>query len=254
MKLPTHIKQRQLPIADHDGFTFARLQIAHFRHFENFAHEPTVARHRVAVKRTFQYVRRTMSPVEQPARLQAAVARLNAANAADPNGRELEYAGQLSAWVHRLCPAPPETLQLAARAQHLRRWMIPRESYPPDRVGYLKWRADLKLFHAQQAAEILTAVGYDEALVAQVQDLICKRNFPHDPASLILEDALCLVFLETQFPATTAKTGADKMVKILQKTWKKMTPQAQTMAYTLPLSAESRALIQRALQPTHEPL
>ena len=65
-----------------------------------------------------------MSPVELPARLQAAVARLNAANAADPNGRELEYAGQLSAWVHRLCPAPPETLQLAARAQHIRRWMI----------------------------------------------------------------------------------------------------------------------------------
>ena len=254
MKLPTHIIQRQFPIAHHDGFTFARLQIGHFRHFEKFAHKPTVARHRFAVKRTFQYIPRTMSPVEQPSRLQAAKARLDAANAADPNGRELEYASQLSAWVQRLSPAPAETLQLAARAQHLRRWMIPRESYPADRVGYLKWRADLKLFHAQQAAEILTAVGYDAALVAQVQDLICKRNFPHDPASRILEDALCLVFLETQFPATTAKTGADKMVKILQKTWKKMTPQAQALAHTLPLSAESRALIQRALQPIHEPL
>ena len=187
---------------------------------------------------------------EQQSRLQTAVARLDAANAADPQGRELPYAEQLTAWVHRLALTPSTALQLAARAQHLNRWMIPRESYPPDRLGYLKWRADLKQFHAQQAAEILVAVGYDEATVAQVQDLIRKRNFPHDPASRILEDALCLVFLETQLAPTTAKTGADKMVQILQRTWKKMTPRAQALALALPLPAECRSLVERALHET----
>ena len=193
-----------------------------------------------------------MRPVEHQSRLSIAVARLEAAHAADPHGRELDYARRLSAWVCRLDPAPSVALQLAARAQHVRRWMIPRESYPADRIGYLKWRADLKLFHAQQAGLILGEVGYDEATVAEVQDLICKRNFPRDPASRVLEDALCLVFLETQFIETLAKTGPDKMVQILQKTWKKMTPQAHAIALGLPLPAAARALMERALQPSHE--
>ena len=252
MELAAHVKQRQFPVADHNGLAFARLQVGHFSYFDEFAHGPNVARQRVAVKRTFQYVQRNMSPVANQSRLQMAVTRLDAANAADPNGHELDYANRLSAWVHRLDPAPAEALQLAARAQHLQRWLIPRESYPSDRVGYLKWRADLKQFHAQQAGAILVEIGYDEATITAVQDLIRKRNFPHDPASRVLEDALCLVFLETQFSETTAKTGPDKMIQILQKTWKKMTPQAQSIALTLPLPAAGRALVERALQASNE--
>jgi len=112
-----------------------------------------------------------MSPVETQSRLKMAIARLDAANTADPKGREVDYANRLSAWVHRLDPAPAEALQLAARAQHLQRWLIPRESYPSNRVGYLQWRADLKQFHAQQAGAILVEVGYDETTVTAVQDL-----------------------------------------------------------------------------------
>ena len=186
--------------------------------------------------------------IEPQTRLQTAVARLDAANAGDPRGRELDYAERLSAWVHRLAPAPTAALQLAARAQHLTRWRIPRESYPADRLGYLRWRTDLKQFHAQAAGEILREVGYDETMVTEVQDLIGKRNFPRDPASRVLEDALCLVFLETQFAETTAKTGADKMVAILRKTWQKMTPRAQAIALALPLPPAQRALVERALQ------
>jgi hypothetical protein len=138
-------------------------------------------------------------------------------------------------------------LRLAARAQHICRWMIPRESYPPGRVGYLKWREDLKQFHAQKAGEILREVGYDETTIAHVQDLIHKRNFPHNPDSRVLEDALCLLFLETQFAETTAKTGDEKMIGILQKSWRKMTPQAQQIALTIPMTPECRALVERAL-------
>jgi hypothetical protein len=182
------------------------------------------------------------------ARFQDAIARIDAANAADPRGIELPYAERLSAWVERLAPDASEALRLAARAQHICRWMIPRESYPAGRIGYLKWREDLKHFHAKKAGEILREVGYDDATVARVQDLICKRNFPRDPEGRVLEDALCLVFLETQLAETTDKTGEEKMIGILQKTWRKMTPQARDIALGLPVTDTQRALIEKALR------
>ena len=185
-----------------------------------------------------------------PARFQDAIARIDAANAGDPRGLELPYAQRLSAWVDRLAPDASEELRLAARAQHICRWMIPRESYPSGRIGYLKWREDLKQFHARKAGEILREIGYDEATIARAQDLVRKRNFPRNPEGRILEDALCLVFLETQFAETTAKTGDEKMVGILQKTWRKMTPQAQKIALTLPMSPECRALVEKSLHPS----
>ena len=182
------------------------------------------------------------------ARFQEAISRFDAANSQDPHGRELPYAQRLSAWVEKLCPDASEELRLAARAQHICRWLIPRESYPPDRIGYLKWREDLKQFHAQKAGEILHEVGYDASVVTRVQDLIRKRNFPRDAEGRILEDALCLVFLETQLDETTDKTGEEKMISILQKTWKKMTPPAREVALTLPMTDALRALVERALQ------
>jgi hypothetical protein len=180
-------------------------------------------------------------------RFQAAIARFDAANAADPRGVELPYAQKLSAWLDRLAPAASEPLRLAARAQHLCRWEIPRDSYPAGRAAYLQWREDLKRFHADKAGAILRDVGYDAATIERVQHLIRKRNFPRDAEGRVLEDALCLTFLETQFADTTAKIGPDKMVDILQKTWRKMTPAAQAMALTLPMPEPSRALITRAL-------
>ena len=182
-----------------------------------------------------------------PALFQEAIARFDAANAQDPRGLELPYAQRLSAWVDRLAPDASEPLRLAARAQHICRWMSPRESYPAGRIGYLKWREDLKQFHAEKAGGILREVGYEEATIARVQDLIRKRNFPRDPEGRVIEDALCLVFLETQFAETTGKTGEEKMIGILQKTWRKMTPQAREVALTLPMSPECRALVEKAL-------
>src|SRR5436190_23093228 len=109
-------------------------------------------------------------------RFQEAIARFDAANARDPRGIELPYAQRLSAWVERLCPDASEALQLAARCQHLRRWEIPRESYPPGRVGYLKWREALKHFHAEQSGKILREVGYDDETIARVQKINLKKS------------------------------------------------------------------------------
>ncbi len=182
-----------------------------------------------------------------PSQFQAALKEFDAANAQDPRGLELPYAQRLSAWVERLAPEASEELRLAARAQHICRWMIPRESYPPGRIGYLKWREDLKQFHARKAGEILSKLACPETMITRVQDLIRKRNFPRDPEGRVLEDALCLVFLETQFAETNAKTGDEKMLGILQKTWRKMTTQAREIALNLPMSEEQRVLVEKAL-------
>ena len=125
----------------------------------------------------------------------AAVARFDAENSRDPNSeagrpRELLYAERLSAWVLKLSPEAGETLRLAARCQHICRWQSPRENYAMTRAGYLKWRADLKKFHAEKSGTILREVGYDETTIARVQDLNLKKNFPADAEVRVLEDAL----------------------------------------------------------------
>jgi len=99
-------------------------------------------------------------------RFQSAVAAIDAANALDPEGHEVSYSRHMTEWLDKLAPAASEPLRLAARAQHLRRWEIPRSDFPMDRVGYLRWRTTLYQFHADRAAEILRSVGYDEGTIA----------------------------------------------------------------------------------------
>lgn len=201
-----------------------------------------------------------MSPHFQPkdpARFETALRRFDEENSRDPNTqlvegaarpRELVYAQWLTEWVLKLCPEASEELRLAARCQHLCRWKIPRDLYPMTRPGYLKWREDLKRFHAQHAGEILREAGYPEATVHRVQDLNLKKNFPNDAEGRVLEDALCLVFLQHQLADLAAKTADDKMITALQKSWKKMTPEAHAEALKLSYGPHEKDLIERALK------
>jgi hypothetical protein len=189
-------------------------------------------------------------------RFKRALARFDEENSGDPNHeivdgkqqpRELVYAQWLTDWVLRLRPDASEELRLAARCQHLRRWEVPRNSYPMTRVGYLQWREGLKKFHAQKAGEILKDVGYSEEVVSRVQSLNLKKDFPKDPETRVLEDALCLLFLEKQFADLAAKTAEDKIINAVQKTWKKMTEQARAKALELSFGEKEKKLIQQAL-------
>jgi hypothetical protein len=195
-------------------------------------------------------------PPTQTERFAAALRRFDEANARDPNmemvqgqpqPRELVYAQWLTDWVLKLAPEASEALRLAARCQHICRWEIPRDSYPLDKPGYLRWRADLKKFHAEKSGQILRAVGYDETTVQRVQELNLKKNHPQDPEVCILEDALCLVFLEHQFAALAAKSDNEKMINALKKSWKKMTPAAHAEASKLKFGEREKNLIARAL-------
>ncbi len=190
------------------------------------------------------------------ARLQNAIQAFDRANAEDPiqiqdhgalRPRELVEAERLAAWVAKLEPNASEALRLAARCQHIRRWEIPRASFPEGRVGYLQWRTQLGRFHADTAARILEAVGYESETVAAVRRINLKQNLHSNPDSQTIEDALCLEFLEFEFAVFAAKHPDEKVLEIVRKTWKKMSPRGHEFALKLPLGERELALVKRAL-------
>ena len=192
------------------------------------------------------------------ARFAQAIAAFDRANAEDPHTltvggaarpRELVDAERLSAWVLRLEPNASEALRLAARCQHLRRWQIPRSSYPAGRVGYLQWRTQLGRFHADTATQLLEEAGYDRPLIDDVRRINLKQGLHSNPDTQTMEDALCLSFLEFEFEDFCAKYPHEKVVEVVQKTWKKMSPRGREVALKLPLGAPSLALVVRALSP-----
>ncbi len=189
-------------------------------------------------------------------RFEAALARIDAANGEDPScrmfeGREYPYALlyglRMTHWLAQLEPDAPEVVQLAVRAQHICRWKIPRSEYPLDRTGYHRWRTRLYEFHAETAGRILAEVGYDEATIAEAQNLLRKREIKSNPRTQLLEDVACLVFLENDFSQLAREHEEAKMIDILRKTWRKMSDHGQAAALHLPMAASDRELIEKAL-------
>ena len=185
-----------------------------------------------------------------------AIAAFDAANNEDPNlendnglmtARELLYARRLSDWVDKLEPHASEALRLAARCQHLCRWMIPRSDYPEGRSGYLKWRSTLAVFHANKAAEILKTAGYGEDTTKQVQNINLKKNLRKEPEVQVMEDALCLVFLQYQVGEFAEKHDDEMVSNIIRKTWNKMSERGHNEAMKLDYSQRVQRLLQTAL-------
>jgi hypothetical protein len=191
-------------------------------------------------------------------RFSRAIGAIDTANADDPNrvvvrGRErpkeVAHAELVTEWVRRLSPSPSEALQLAARAHHVRRWTIPRSEYPLGRPGYLRWRRALHELHAETVGRILSDAGYDADTTQRVQDLVRKRGLGRDAEVQVLEDALCLVFVETQLHDLAARLEPDKMIDVTRKTLVKMSPDAIALTAEIDLADDDRALLQRALSP-----
>ncbi len=189
-------------------------------------------------------------------RHEQAVAAIDAANADDPNTlewlgearpKELLHAELMTRWVRRLDPDATEAQLLAARAHHLRRWALPRAAYPEGRAGYLRWRKELNRRHQDDVAVILADLGYDPVEIARVQEIIAKVGLVTDPQVQVHEDALCLVFLQTQFTDLADRLGDDKTVEVVRRTIAKMSPRGRSEAMALPLDDRERALVGRAL-------
>ena len=185
-----------------------------------------------------------------------AIQLIDAANSKDPfeeisNGtsypKELLYAQRMSEQLTSFEPKASEAVQLAVRCQHICRWEIPRDSYEMNRVGYLTWRRDLAKFHAKKAANILNEVGYDSETIEAVTFLLQKKQLKRNEDTQLLEDVVCLVFLNFYFDKFSQKYAENKLIDILQKTWAKMSNKGHKAALKLKLSDNALGLINKAL-------
>ncbi len=181
------------------------------------------------------------------------------ANSEDPNTviiskksfpKELLYAQRMTKTLSDFAPEASEALKLTARCQHIRRWEISRSSYEMNRSGYLKWRQELKKFHAEKAREILLKVGYNKETIAQVEFLLLKKQLKKNKETQTLEDVICLVFLEYYLEPFATKHDSSKIIDILKKTGRKMSEKGQKAALKIPFSKKSSELIRQAISTT----
>ena len=188
-----------------------------------------------------------MAGTDDPARLQRAIDRIDEYNRADPHEREYAHSLAVTRWITELRPDASEALRLAGRAQHIGRWHVPRDTYPAGRLGYLRWRRDLQTFHADETARILEGCGYRPEFIERVRSIMHKRNLRHDPETQTLEDALCLVFIETRLADFQQRHDDARLRRIIRKTWAKMSPAGHEAALRLPVPESVRDLLERSL-------
>jgi hypothetical protein len=194
-------------------------------------------------------------PVDKE-RFTQAIRHFDAANAEDPERevadgvpvpKQLLYAQRMTAWLERYAPEASEALRLAARSQHIRRWVIPRDHFPMDRRGYLQWRTTLGQFHADTAAAILRDAGYEDETIRRVQSLLRKEGLKRDSEVQCLEDVICLVFLESYCADFAGQHDTAKALSILRKTWNKMSERGRQVALAASLPPEVQRMIGAAL-------
>lgn len=190
--------------------------------------------------------------------LQAIFEAIDLANGEDPSTTLLQgvshpaerlYGQRMSFHLASVSPQASEALQIAARGAHFRRWLMPRSSYPEGRVGYLTWRKELGRFHGREVAALLAPWELGEDFIGRVAALIRKESLTTDPEAQALEDSACLTFLELEYGPFLEKHEDGKVIDILQKTWKKMSPNGHRAALSLAagLRGRGRDLLDRAL-------
>lgn len=201
-------------------------------------------------------VERAAARMTDSSRFLRAIAAIDLLNNEDPKrvstgeneiGYELYFSQLLFAKTLFLEKEASEALLIAARSQHICRWKMPRSDYPGGKAGYLSWRSDLKQYHASLTTEVLTGLGYDEPTIESIRSINLKKDLKRNPNAQTMEDALCLVFLENQFPEFRLRTPDEKMITILQKTWAKMSERGQQAALNLKLGEEESRLVGLAL-------
>ncbi|WP_417613984.1 DUF4202 domain-containing protein [Oceanisphaera sp.] len=189
-------------------------------------------------------------------RLQRVLALIDAENRQDPNQeladgqhwpKEYLYSVRMSARQAEFVPEASELLQIACRAQHIKRWHIARSGYPMDRAGYKRWRTDLGQFHGDLTAELMARVGYSDAEQQHIKDLLLKKQLKRDPEVQALEDVICLVFIEFYLADFATRHSEEKLLDIIRKTWGKMSAAGQAAALRLSLTPEVQALVGKAL-------
>jgi hypothetical protein len=188
--------------------------------------------------------------------LAATLAEIDRLNEQDPNreecngelvAKEVLYSQRMSQWLVKFNPDAGDLLQIAAHAQHIQRWKIPRRDYPMDRAGYKRWRVELGAFHGETTASVMSKHGYSEDDQQRVKDLLLKKNLKRDDETQTLEDVICLVFIEFYLSEFVTKHTHEKLLVIIQKTWNKMSEPGHEQALKISLTPELTALVTEAL-------
>lgn len=182
---------------------------------------------------------------------------IDALNSQDPNqvddgagntvAAELLYSHRMRNCLAQFQADANPLLQIAAYSQHIQRWAIPRSDYPMTKPGYKQWRTELGKFHADTTAQLMQTHGYEHDDIERVKYLLQKKGLKRDPDTQALEDVICLVFLEFYLEGFASKHNEEKLIGIIQKTWKKMSDKGHQAALTLPLADPLLVLIKKAL-------
>lgn len=189
-------------------------------------------------------------------RLDNVLAAIDSENQQDPNlvefqgksiAKELLYGQRMSERLGLFSPNASELLQIACRAQHIKRWSLARKDFPMDRIGYKTWRTELAKFHAKTTASLMASSGYSDEEQTRVGELLQKKQLKRDAEVQTLEDVICLVFIEHHLEEFATKHDEAKLIDIIQKTWRKMSDDGHSAALALTLPKPLLTLIGKAL-------
>ena len=189
-------------------------------------------------------------------RLNNVLSSIDRINSQDPNvtivdgiekPKELLYGQYMTECLAQYWPSADEYLQIAVRAQHIKRWHLKRSDFSEGKQGYLTWRKALGLFHAQTTKELMIDYGYEDIEAEATASIIRKEHLKSNEQSQTLEDVACLVFLQHYFAEFSAKHNDEKIIRILQLTWRKMSDKGHRIALDLTLPPHLAKLIEKAL-------
>lgn len=187
------------------------------------------------------------------------IAKIDQINSLDPSRslenepREVVYSRYMTDTLLQMYPNASLELQIAVRSHHIERWRKSRQDWPEGRTGYLKWRKDLYGFHARRTALLLSDYPeIDKQTMTRIQNLITKKNLSFDPECIALEDTACVVFLQYYFADFIKPYDDEKVISILQKTWKRMSEIAKNYALKIELEKRASKLLKKALKSTDQ--
>lgn len=167
----------------------------------------------------------------------------------DPKNEALTYSNQCFEWLQKLNPSYSEAQEFGARCQHFKRWDIPRSNYPMDKKGYYQWRIYLYQYQAEETAKVLAEAGYKSEFIDEVKDMIAKKDIKKSANSQLIEDVACLVFLQHHIApfAATKDYSDEKWIKIITRTWGKMSEKAHKFALEITYPEAILSLIKKAI-------
>jgi len=190
------------------------------------------------------------------AKLQAVFSAIDDINMQDPNQsivdgkaqpKELLYGQYMTACLEQYWPESDQLLQIAVRAQHIKRWSLKRTEYEMGKKGYFQWRIAQGKFHAQLTKSLMIEHGFNEDDAETTASILRKEKLKSNLNSQTLEDVACLVFLQYYFDEFSTKHNEDKIIRILQKTWAKMSTKGHEIALSLTLPDHLAVLVKKAL-------